>query len=100
MDRGNKHKAVSKSIPCAVHNTNVKVYDTNPYSAGSSNPFENVLKITVKGVSLSVDDNEVMKMLKTSTFPSQVISNMSKFVNQLQKNDRFSKAIVSFTFSN
>ena len=40
------------------------MYDINPYSAGTSNPFENVLKITVKGVPLLVDDNEVMKMLQ------------------------------------
>lgn len=47
-----------------LRNANVKVYDTNPYSAGTSNPFENVLKITVKGESLSVGVNEVMKMLQ------------------------------------
>ena len=47
-----------------LRNTNDKVYDTNPYSAGTSNPFEKVLKITVKGVPLSVDNNEVMKMLQ------------------------------------
>lgn len=45
-----------------LRNTNVRVYDTNPYSAGLSSPSENVLK-TVKGVPLSVDDNEVIKML-------------------------------------
>lgn len=46
-----------------LRNTNIRVYDTNPYSAGISSPSENVLKITVKGVPLSVDDNEVIKML-------------------------------------
>lgn len=46
-----------------LRNTNVRLYDTNPYSAGLSSPSENVLKITVKGVPLSVDDNEVIKML-------------------------------------
>ena len=47
-----------------LRNTNVKVYDTNPYSAGTSNQFVNMLKITVKVVPLSVNDNEVMKMLQ------------------------------------
>ena len=47
-----------------LRNTNVKVYDTNPYSAGISSPDENVLKITIKGVPLSVDDKEVTKMLQ------------------------------------
>ena len=41
----------------------MRIHDTNPFSAGLSNPDEKVLKITVKGVSLSVDDGEVMKML-------------------------------------
>lgn len=47
-----------------LRNTNVKVYDSNPYSAGISSPDENVLKITIKGVPLSVDDNEIIKMLQ------------------------------------
>lgn len=47
-----------------IRNTNVKVYDTNPYSAGLTDPSDNVIKITVKGVPLSVDDNEVLNMLK------------------------------------
>lgn len=47
-----------------IRNTNVKVYDTNPYSAGLNDPSDNVIKITVKGVPLSVDDNEVLNMLK------------------------------------
>lgn len=32
-----------------LRNTNVRVYDTNPYSVGLSGLSENVLKITVKG---------------------------------------------------
>ena len=47
-----------------LRNTNVKVYDTNPYSAGISSRDENVLKITIIGVPLSVDDKEVTKMLQ------------------------------------
>ena len=41
----------------------MRVYDTNPFSAGLSNLDEKVLKRTVKGVPLSVDEGEVMKML-------------------------------------
>ena len=46
-----------------IRNTKVRIYDTNPFFAGLSNPVEKVLKITVKGGPLSVDDGEVMKML-------------------------------------
>ena len=38
-------------------------FETNPFSAGTSSPSEDVLKITIKGVPLSVDDNEIIKML-------------------------------------
>lgn len=48
----------------------MRVYGTNPYSAGLSSPSENVLKITVKDryiympdVPLSVVDKEVFKLL-------------------------------------
>ena len=46
-----------------IRNVNTRVFDTNPYSAGLRKPTDSVLKITVKGVPLSVDDSEVMKML-------------------------------------
>lgn len=46
-----------------IRNINIRIYDTNPFSAGLSTPDEQVLKITVKGVPLSVDDDEVLKML-------------------------------------
>ena len=43
--------------------TNVQIYDTNPYSAGTSNPFENVLNITVKGIRPSDKfDNPYLKI--------------------------------------
>lgn len=46
-----------------IKNTNIRIYDTNLFSAAISNPDEQVLKITVKCVPLSVDDGEVMKIL-------------------------------------
>lgn len=47
-----------------IRNRHISVYDTNPFSAGTNEPSEQVLKITVKGVPLSVDDDEIMKMVK------------------------------------
>ena len=45
-------------------NTSVTAFETNPFSAGTSSPLEEVLKITIKGVPLSVDDGEILKMLE------------------------------------
>ena len=47
-----------------LRNLHVKAFETNPYSAGTRCPTESVLKVTVKGVPLSVDDGEIIKMLK------------------------------------
>ena len=47
-----------------ISNCNVRAFETNPYSAGTRSPSESVLKVTVKGVPLSVDDDEILKMLK------------------------------------
>ena len=47
-----------------IRNRHISVYDTNPYSAGLDSPNERVLKITVKGIPLSVDDGEIVKMLE------------------------------------
>ena len=47
-----------------ICNCNVRAFETNPYSAGTRSPSESVLKVTVKGVPLSVDDDEILKMLK------------------------------------
>ena len=44
---------------------NVQTFDTNPFSAGTRHPAERVIKVTVKGVPLSVDDNEIVKMLES-----------------------------------
>ena len=48
-----------------IRNVNVRGFEVNPYSAGTSSPKENVLKITVKGIPLSVEDNEILKMLES-----------------------------------
>ena len=45
-------------------NSTVVAFDTNPFSAGINNPSEEVIKITVKGIPLSVDDTEIVKMLE------------------------------------
>ena len=47
-----------------LRNTNVQTFDTNPFSAGTRHPSERVIKVTVKGIPLSVDDNEIVKMLE------------------------------------
>ena len=44
-------------------NTTVTAFETNPFSAGTHSPQERVIKITVKGIPLSVDDAEILKML-------------------------------------
>lgn len=44
-------------------NTHINVFETNPFSAGTNSPLEEVLRITIKGVPLSVDDGEIIKML-------------------------------------
>lgn len=47
-----------------IRNRQICVFDINPFSAGTNEPSDQVLKITVKGVYLSVDDVEIIKMLK------------------------------------
>ena len=43
---------------------NIQVYADNPFSTGIGNQNENVLKVTVKGVPLSVEDSTVRNMLE------------------------------------
>ena len=47
-----------------LRNCNIRAFETNPYPAGTKHPSESVLKVTVKGVPLSVDDSEILKMLE------------------------------------
>lgn len=44
-------------------NQTVSVYDSNPFSSGAMNPRDPVLKVTVSGVPLSVQDTEIVSML-------------------------------------
>lgn len=48
-----------------MRNRQICVFDINPFSAGTNEPSDQVLKITVKGVYLSVDDDEIIKMLNS-----------------------------------
>ena len=47
-----------------VRNISVQVYDTNTYSTGATGPNDKVLKITICGLPLSVDDSAVSDMLR------------------------------------
>ena len=47
-----------------LRSRNVQVYTHNPFSTGTDNPDEEVLKVTIKGVPLSVEDSAVKKMLE------------------------------------
>lgn len=41
----------------------MSVYDFNPFSSGTTNLSDPVLKVTVSGVPLSVQDKEIVSML-------------------------------------
>lgn len=44
-------------------NISVQVYDSNPYSIGDTGPGIKVIKVTICGLPLSVDDSAVFEML-------------------------------------
>lgn len=46
-----------------IRNITAQVYDSNPYSTGAKSPREKVLKVTICGLPLSVDDSAVFEML-------------------------------------
>lgn len=46
-----------------IRNITAQVYESNPYSTGATSPHNNALKVTFCGLSLSVDDSAVLKML-------------------------------------
>ena len=75
-----RHKLLSEGFE--LRNLSVKAFDINPYSAGIHHPHERVLRVTVKGVPLSVDDGEITKMLKSSMFISQVELNTKRLGTQ------------------
>ncbi|XP_062569142.1 uncharacterized protein LOC134231225 [Saccostrea cucullata] len=47
-----------------LNNQHVRVYESNPYSAGLTDPEDPVLKVTICGIPLSVDDSAIHDMLK------------------------------------
>jgi hypothetical protein len=53
-----------KSESFTLNNLNVSVFDTNPFSAGTEKPNEEVVRVTVRGVPLSVEDSCVIDMLQ------------------------------------
>ena len=68
-----------------IRNRHISVYDTNPNSAGLDSPNEKVLKITVKGIPLSVDDGEIVKMLELFTLTLLVSLHMNIYGTQKVK---------------
>ena len=46
-----------------VRNISAQIYDSNPYSTGVKHPKDPVLKVTINGLPLSVDDSAVYEML-------------------------------------
>lgn len=63
----------------------VAVFDNNPFSAGTEKPSEDVVKITVRGIPLSVDDTCIKNMLeklgaiRTSDIKYEKIRNPNTF---------------------
>ena len=57
-----RHKLLCEGFE--LRNLSVKAFDINPFSAGIHHQNERVLRVTVKGVPLSVDDGEITKMLE------------------------------------
>jgi hypothetical protein len=46
-----------------LESRHIDVFTTNPFSAGTENPDETVIRVLVKGVPLSVEDECIKKML-------------------------------------
>lgn len=47
-----------------LRNISVQVYNSNPYSTGAKDPNDEVLKVTICGLPLSVDDSAVIGSLE------------------------------------
>lgn len=47
-----------------LRHISVQVYNSNPYSTGAKEPNDEVLKMTICGLPLSVDDSAVLEMLE------------------------------------
>ena len=47
-----------------LESRHIDVFDTNPFAAGTEKPNETVVRVLVKGVPLSVEDECIKKMLQ------------------------------------
>ena len=47
-----------------LRHISVQVYNSNPYSTGAKEPNDEVLKMTICGLPLSVDNSPVLEMLE------------------------------------
>ena len=63
-------------------NTSVTAIETNPFSAGTSSPLEEVLKITIKGFLYLLMMGKSLKCLKILKYHLQAQSDMKIFVTQ------------------
>ena len=63
--KSNESRSVLLVQGIEIRNITVQVYDSNPYSTGAANAREKVLKVTICGLPLSVDDSAVLEMLQS-----------------------------------
>lgn len=59
----------------------MQVYYSNPYSTGASGPDDKVMKITICGLPLSVDDSAVLEMLCKFDINIENIKSAIKYEN-------------------
>lgn len=64
-----------------LRNISVQVYYSNPYSTGASGPDDKVMKITICGLPLSVDDSAVLEMLCKFDINIENIKSAIKYEN-------------------
>lgn len=79
-----------------LQNKTVAVFDNNSFSAGTENPSEDVVRITVRGIPLSVDDTCIKNMLEklgailTSDIKYEKIRNPNTFkMTEILNGNRF-----------
>lgn len=61
-DQVSRNKLLTEGFE--YRNLSINVYDTNPFSSGAKSPSDEIIRITVKGIPLSVDDQEIINMLQ------------------------------------
>ena len=64
--RESRDKLLTEGVD--IDDNHIEVFDTNPFSAGVNSPQDKVLRVTVKGIPLSVDDECILYMLKKYDF--------------------------------